>query len=219
MKRGLVLVEGQTEEQFVSHVLQPYLWAKSSLWITPRVLVTKLVKSGPAFKGGILNFNQVQRDIARLLQDRDAAVITTLFDYYGLPSRFPGMASRPFGTPKQRVEHVQSAFGAAIDDVRFLPFLALHEFEAWLFCDLGERLEWVYQGGDLNALRAVRQSVTTPEDINEGYHTAPSRRVMAACPGYQKPLHGPLAVMEMGVDTIRAQCPHFNEWLTQLESI
>ncbi|HWO19954.1 MAG TPA: DUF4276 family protein [Kofleriaceae bacterium] len=219
MKRGLVLVEGQTEEQFVTQVLQPYLWAKTALWLTPRILVTKLVKSGPNFKGGILNFNQVQRDLSRLQQDHDVAVITTLFDYYGLPSHFPGMASRPDGTPRQRVDHVQSAFAAAVGDPRFLPFLALHEFEAWLFCDLGERVRWIYEGGDVEMLRAVRQSVTTPEEINEGYHTAPSRRVMAACPGYQKTLHGPLAVMEIGIDAIRAQCPHFNEWLVRLEVI
>ena len=71
---------------------------------------------------------------------------------------------------------------------------------------LDERVQWLYEGGDVEALRAVRQSVTTPEE-------------MAACPRYQKTLHGPLAVMEIGIDAIRAQCPHFNEWLVRLEAI
>ena len=218
MKRGLVLVEDSTEEQFVNGVLQPHLWTRSSIWITPTVLNTKVVKSGPNFKGGVLSYNQVRRDIERLLQDRDAVFVTTLIDYYGLPPSFPGMATRPNGTAKQRVDHVQQAFRRSIDHDRFVPFLALHEFETWLFCDLGERVAWVYQGGDLDALRQVRQDVATPEDINEGYTTAPSRRVIAAFPGYQKAFHGPLAMMEMGVEAIRAQCPHFTEWLARLEA-
>lgn len=218
MKRALVLVEGPTEEQFVNAVLQPHLWARSSTWITPTILNTKVVKSGPNFKGGVLSYSQVKRDIDKLLQDQDAAFVTTLLDYYGLPTSFPGLATRPNGTARQRVDHVQQAFGRSIDHDRFVPFLALHEFEAWLFCDLGERTAWVYQGGDLDALRQVRQSVASPEEINEGYTTAPSRRVSAAFPGYQKPFHGPLATMEMGVEAIRQQCPHFNEWLTRLEA-
>jgi hypothetical protein len=217
VKRALVLVEGPTEEQFVNGVLQPHLWARSSTWITPTILNTKVVKSGPNFKGGVLSYSQVKRDIDKLLQDQDAAFVTTLLDYYGLPTSFPGMATRPDGTARQRVDHVQQAFGRSIDHDRFVPFLALHELEAWLFCDLSERTAWIYQGGDLDALRQIRQSVASPEDINEGYTTAPSRRVIAAFPGYQKPFHGPLATMEIGVEAIRQQCPHFDEWLTRLE--
>jgi hypothetical protein len=219
MKRGLVLVEGQTEEQFVKHVLQPYLGSRTSLWLMPTILVTKVVKAGASFKGGIRSYAQAQRDIHKLLLDTNAAVITTLIDYYGLPTDFPGMATRPGGPPRQRVAHVQHALGTAINDARFVPFFMLHEFEALLFCDLGEPRAWVYEGADLAQLRAVRQAVTSPEDINDGYATAPSRRMLAASPGYQKTLHGPLAVMDIGIDHIRAQCPHFHAWLSRLEAV
>lgn len=218
MKRGLILVEGPTEEQFVNAVLQEHLWARAQVWLTPTILNTKIVKAGPNFKGGVNSYNQVVRDVGKLLQDADAAFVTTLIDYYGLPTSFPGMGNRPNGMPKQRVDHVQNAFGASINHPRFVPFLALHEFEAWLFCDLS-RTTWVPAGGNIQPLITTRQGVGSPEDINEGYATAPSRRVIAACPGYQKVFHGPLATMEIGIDAIRAQCPHFNEWLTRLERI
>lgn len=218
MRRGLVLVEGQTEELFVKTVLQPYLWSRTSLWVIPTLLVTKIVKSGANFKGGVGSYGQVYRDIHKLLQDADAAVITTLIDYYGLPVDFPGMPTRPIGTAKQRVAHVQGALGATISDRRFVPFFMLHEFEALLFCDLGDDRAWVYQGGDLGQLRSVRQAVASPEDINDGYDTAPSRRVLAAFPGYQKTFHGPLAVMDIGIENMRVQCPHFHEWLSRLEA-
>ncbi|MEO7717517.1 MAG: DUF4276 family protein, partial [Capsulimonas sp.] len=36
-------------------------------------------------------------------------------------------------------------------------------------------------------------------------------------PGYVKPLYGTLAALEIGLDTIREQCPHFRSWLERLE--
>lgn len=219
MKPGLILVEGQTEEQFVKEVLSPYLSAKTGLWLTPTIVVTKVVKAGSNFKGGLSSFDQVRRDISRLLQNTSAKVITTLFDYYGLPRDFPGMETRPRGSGLDRVRHVQSAFRECFPDGRFMPFLALHEFEAWLYCDLGPRVEWIYLGGDLAPLRAARDAVTTPEEINENYETAPSRRIINAFPRYQKPLHGPMAALEIGIDAIRHQCPHFHDWLRKLEEL
>jgi hypothetical protein len=214
-----VLVEGQTEELFVKTVLQPYLWSRTSLWVIPTILVTKVVKSGTNFKGGVSSYAQVHRDVHKLLQDAGVAVITTLIDYYALPGDFPGMSTRPSGTAGQRVAHVQSAFGAAIGDPRFVPFFMLHEFEALLFCDLGDHRAWVYQDGNIEQLRSVRQAVASPEDINEGYDTAPSRRVLSAFPGYQKTFHGLLAVMDIGIENMRVQCPHFHEWLSRLEAV
>jgi hypothetical protein len=215
----LVLVEGRTEEELVTEVLQPYLTDRCSLWLTPTVVNTSIVKDGPNFKGGVTSYGQVERDLRKLLRDTSAVVVTTLFDYYALPTDFPGMADRPAAAPRQRVQHVQSAFAASIDDPRFAPFLMLHELEALLFCDLSDSRAWIYQGGDLAQLREVRAQVHSPEDINEGYSTAPSRRVRAAFPGYQKTLHGPMAIADIGLDTIRGQCPHFDAWLSALEAL
>ena len=219
MKRGLVLVEGQTEELFVKNVLQPYLWSRTSLWVIPTILTTKVVKSGPSFKGGVRSYAQVSREVHKLLPDAGVAVITTLLDYYALPDDFPGMPTRPIGTARQRVAHVQSAFGTAISDPRFLPFFMLHEFEALIFCDLSDQRAWMYPHAAIEQLRSVRRAVSSPEDINEGHDTAPSRRVLAAYPGYQKTFHGVLAVMDIGIDPMRTQCPHFHEWLSRLEAV
>jgi hypothetical protein len=48
--------------------------------------------------------------------------------------------------------------------------------------------------------------------------TAPSKRVQALVPGYEKPLLGTLAVIEIGLDKIRAECPHFQRWIERLET-
>jgi hypothetical protein len=38
-------------------------------------------------------------------------------------------------------------------------------------------------------------------------------------PEFEKPLHGNLAALEIGIDPIRGECPHFQEWPTRLESL
>jgi hypothetical protein len=53
--RALVLVEGQTEERFVKDVLAPTFWPRG-LYLSPTILVTKRVKDGPNFKGGVTRF-------------------------------------------------------------------------------------------------------------------------------------------------------------------
>ena len=37
--------------------------------------------------------------------------------------------------------------------------------------------------------------------------------------GYQKPLDGSLVAMQIGLTTISAQCPRFDEWVTHLETL
>jgi len=66
--------------------------------------------------------------------------------------------------------------------------------------------------------RQIRDTFTTLEEINDSPVTAPSKRVEALVPGYEKPLLGVLAVLEIGLSRIREECPHFDGWLTQLES-
>lgn len=67
-------------------------------------------------------------------------------------------------------------------------------------------------------LQAVREMFTNPEEINDSPITAPSKRVEVIVPGYEKPLLGCLAVFNIGLEAIRAECPHFREWLERLEA-
>jgi hypothetical protein len=107
------------------------------------------------------------------------------------------------------------------DDRRFVPHLALHELEAWVYADPSRLETWMFDDdaaiiGEIAKVAAAHQ---TPEDINEGPHTAPSKRLRSAFSAYQKTLHGPLAISAIGIDRIRAVCPHFARWLAVLEAI
>ncbi len=136
-RKILILVEGQTEETFVREVLAPHLQARA-IYAHPTLLVTKRMKSGPRFKGGITSFARVEGDVRRLLADSSATIVTTMFDYYGLPHDFPGLDTRPRADPYRRVDHVELEFRNAIGDPRFDPFLMLHEFEAFVFADVAK---------------------------------------------------------------------------------
>lgn len=37
--------------------------------------------------------------------------------------------------------------------------------------------------------------------------------------GYQKPFHGPLIAMDIGLEPMRERCPHFDAWLKRLEGL
>ena len=78
-----------------------------------------------------------------------------------------------------------------------LPYVQMHEFEGLLFSDvsvfpfvLDDRWSEELQ----KALEAVAAAFETPEDINNGVETAPSKRLMKLIPAYDKILDGgPLA--------------------------
>jgi hypothetical protein len=218
-KRALILVEGQTEERFVKDVLGPEFWPQN-LFFFATILVTKRVKDGPNFKGGVTSFARFRNDAERLLNSAGDALVTTMLDYYRLPTDFPGMATRPMdGTPLQKVRHVEAAVAQHFNNPpNFVPFLALHEFEAWLFASLDELPRVMTEPHKQPQFAAIRAAVQTPEEINERPQYAPSKRIENLFPAYKKTLHGPTAAGRIGLPQIRAECPHFHAWISRLES-
>ena len=73
--------------------------------------------------------------------------------------------------------------------------------------------------GVITAIARIAGAHPTPEDIDDGPMTAPSKRLLDVFAAYQKPLHGPLAVSAIGIDRIRAVCPHFHRWLEHVEAL
>jgi Domain of unknown function (DUF4276) len=130
------------------------------------------------------------------------------------------MTSRPpNGTALQRVVHVETAVtGYFNSPPRFVPFLALHEFEAWLFSSPTELPRVMTEPQKRPQFEAIRAGVATPEEINERPQFAPSKRIATLFPAYKKTLHGPTAAARIGLAQIRAECPHFNEWMNNLEA-
>jgi hypothetical protein len=219
IRKGLVLVEGQSEERFVKDVLGPPM-LEQDLVLIPTLIVTKVVKSGPNFKGGVSGYQKIRRDLTKLLGDSSAAVVTTMLDYYALPDDFPGMATRPSGTALIRAQYVETAIMSDLGSPRnFLPYLSLHEFEATLFSCPDELPRTMTDTTRRDAFAGVRDAFPTPEDINDRPGHAPSHRIRELFPAYQKVLHGTLTAGRIGLGKIRRECPHFNAWIERLETV
>lgn len=218
MNRVLVLVEGQTEEAVVEQVLRPYLEGHG-IWLIPTLLRTKRTKMGPDFKGGITSYSRASNDLSRLLMDRDAALVTTMIDLYALPKDFPGWKDVPPIGGRARATHLETAWKTAVGHPRFDPHLMLHETEALIFSD-PMACDLVFPDpSHRRALSDVREVFTSPEDIDEGPDTAPSKRILGVDPTYQKVSFGPLAIEQIGLAKIRSECPHFDQWLRRIEAV
>ena len=218
MTRVSVIVEGPTERSFVQQILAPSLWPVG-------VYVFAIILGVPGHKGGRTNYARVKKDVLRQLSEDRGAYCSTMFDFYGLGGGFPGMPLPPNLANVDKVIHLERAMKDDIiahapdlrSGVRFIPYLQLHEFEGLLFSDPVGFARGIYQPGLEDDLRKIRDAFPSPEDINDSTETAPSKRVLNLCPGYRKPLHGTLAALEVGIDAMRRECPHFRDWVERLE--
>ncbi len=229
MKRLCIMVEGQTEERFVKDLLAPYL-ASHGVSTEATCICTKQIDGRRAFRGGHGGrYDLIEKDILLRLRSDSGVVVTTLFDYYGLPGTFPGTQSASGQSSYDRVAHLEQEFARSIASAyraaanrdlspdRFIPNLILHEFEGLLFSSPKTIQDVLADAQLLDKLKQIAGEHGSPEEINDSLKTAPSKRLLALYPGYQKPLHGNQIAARIGLAEIRARCPHFDGWLRRLE--
>jgi hypothetical protein len=211
-----IIGEGQTEQRFVKEVLAEHLGAYNI------VVDARAVQTSKGRRGGLPNYIKAKNDIWNWLrEDRDPnARFTTMFDLYRLPSSFPGYDdAKNERDPYRRTAILENALQEDISDQRFIPYIQIHEFEAIIFV-APDRLLDEYLGYE----REVQELIESvrgwePERINDGSTTAPSKRIMAKIPEYGKAVGGINVARAIGVKKIRDACPHFNQWLENLESL
>lgn len=222
MTRLYALVEGPTEESFVKEVLASHLQTLG-VWVYPVIVETSRDTSGRKRRGGG-HWKNWKRDLTRLTKQQAGSDvrITTMFDLYGLPEDFPDLAKHAAdANTLTRVHALEVAMAEAVNDHRFIPYIQRHEFEALVLAALKELRAFLDARDDLvgvDQLMAVVQR-TAPEDINDGAQTAPSKRLEAHILGYQKTVHGPLAVASAGLAVLRTTCPRFGAWVARLEAL
>jgi hypothetical protein len=220
--RLYVLVEGDTEEGFVKRVLGPHLDARE-VFTTPIIVSTSRDHAGRKHKGGGY-WKDWRKDLERLTRSQPGPEVrfSTLFDLYGLPGDFPQLDDhRDVVDTTRRAELLERAMAEVVDDRRLIPYLQRHEFEVLVLAGLDALEDLLDAEEDRNGLSALRVEVqgVCPEDVDDGPDTAPSKRLRAHIPSYQKPIHGPLVVEHEGLDALREKCPRFGDWLARLESL
>ena len=207
--RLAVCVEGQTEEEFIKVVLAAHLYP---LGIEPDPI---LIGSGRESSGGNVTVKQLTVDMVILYQTHDA--VTSLVDFYGFQRRGGRNVDELEAYLRGEIGKV---VGDGWDEQRVFPYVQMHEFEGLLFSDVSAFASLIEATTEsVDALRAIRAQFPTPEQINDNSDTAPSKRIAGVVPRYNKRVDGPLLAEIIGMDTIRAECPRFNAWITRLEAL
>lgn len=221
-----VLCEGQTEQGFVEKVLKPYLLSQGTTAVKSMLVTTNKKKNA---RGGMVTYRHAKNDLETLLTLKDKEserhVFTTMFDLYALPADFPGYAdSQRIADKYERVASLEKAYSSAVNDGRFIPYIQLHEFEALVFCGL-KYLPDLYAGCEkcCEALGKALEEIGNPELVNNNPDTAPSKRIIKAIEEemkhrfrYNKPSTGKYITEKVGMEELRRQCKHFDEWVEKI---
>ncbi len=221
MTRLFVLVEGQTEETFVNDVLAPHLYCQGYTVVSARLFGNARQRSR---RGGIRPWRSAEKDIVRHLREDREVAVALMVDYYGLPQAgegaWPGRSAQEGAVTVETSlsGRISELLGDGFDPRRFLPCVMMHEFEAMLFSDCAAFGRAIGHPEIVPDLVAIRRGFSDPEAIDDSPEGAPSKRIGRVLPGYQKPLMGNVAALEIGLDKIRAECPHFRGWLERLEA-
>ena len=186
MPRLLIHVEGETEETFVNEALAPHLSRFGYQKVSARLLGNSRNRDR---RGGIKGWNAVRNDIIEHLKDDTECLATTMVDYYRLPKEgqraWPGRLEaglKPFtekGPIVQAALHADicAALGDNFNPRHFVPYVMMHEFEGLLFSDCERFADSIGRPELEGRFQAIRDAFSTPEEINDSPHTAPSKRV------------------------------------------
>jgi len=210
--RLAISVEGQTEYEFCREVLRPHL-AAVDVYIEPNIVVTKRNLSGPNTTGGAISIDRFHNEVRRLLPSFD--YVTTLYDFYGFKGRLPDE------TP----ETLCLRMSDVLERPRHLiPYVQVHEFEALLFSAPPVLAGYLGSQPFGQAEAAAVSACGGAEQVNDLPQSTPSKRLVSFFrehlnQRYDKPFHGPLLAMEIGLPAIRTACPRFETWLTQQERL
>lgn len=219
----IVIAEGVTEEAFIKLLVAPAL-RSLQIFVKPVMLNTS-----KEAKGGAVSYDRLKFNVRNFSRQSPHVVVTTLLDLYALPTSFPGFAkAQKMTNVYQRVQALEAALHQDIVEQtgmrseRFLPHIQPYEFEGLLFSDVVELCNtesaWV---GSLAALSKMRATAESPEHINDGFDTKPSKRLerLLRHPRFSKTLHATKAAERITLSVLERECMHFGAWMSRLRGL
>lgn len=213
MKRIIIVVEGQTEQEFVKQCIAPYMLANYGI-----ISVTARLIGKPGHKGGDVRFSRLKTDLTLLLHEPNV-VVSTFIDFFKLANDFPNAEGcQKYHRSEDRIACIEQGLTEAIAVPAFIPYIQRHEFEALLFAS-GKGFEKYFKASTCLKLNEIIHTYPNPEDIN---NTAPpSYRLLQIVEQYEglkydKVIFGNILALETGLETMLATCPRFALWIEKL---
>lgn len=213
MKNVYIYCEGQTEESFINEILYPY-FLNINIYITPIICTTKRTLK-KKYKGGVTDYKMIKDELTILCKQHKNEVVTTMFDYYGMPNNAP-YANYENPDLFERVELIEQKITQDIGQANCFFGLMIHEFEGLLFSN-PHAFKSITNETTVEKVQRIRDSFETPEYINNSTKTAPSKRLQRLIPRYAKVRNGTILSKEIGIDRMLAECKHFANWIEKIK--
>jgi uncharacterized protein DUF4276 len=208
-----VLCEGQTEARFVERTLKPFL-ASRGVYVRPPIALNRK-RFGVVSRDAL--YRAIKLEVGRL---RGHQYLTSMIDLYALPDDFAGRTDASQSS-SERAAGIENSLTQVMPSRNWIPYIQLHEFESLIYVDL-DHIQRQYPQMDLTiGLRDLRSDVgrLSPEEIDDGHATAPSKRLLRHIPIYAKAIAGPAIVDSIGIQRLKEACPHFRQWVEKLEAL
>lgn len=210
MKRLYIVVEGQSEQEFIKNVVAPYFSDFEIYSVVPILIRTS--KQG---RGGFVNYQHLKNDIENLLKSQKDIVVSMLVDYFRCPELPFAVEYDNINDHSKRVNIMEQCIAKDIPDCRFIPYIQLHEFEALLYSS-NSGFECYFSEEQAKLTEEIITEFNNPELINSSPEKAPSKRLLKINNQYNKVVDGNLIALEVGMSTILTKCPRFNAWIQSL---
>ena len=214
----IAIVEGKTEQDFIKNILSPYLSVRN-------IFITATQVSKPGSKGGDVKYSRVVND--NHLKQRSNTIVTTMLDLYGLKEWPKLQQIRSNRIYDNMLENLYTETNNALKgrfkeheiEHRIIFYFSIYEFEALLFSDP----ELLAKGLSIKVdeINKILDKFNSPEKINNNPNSSPSKQLnrLTQDGNLKKISQGISIAKEIGIDKMRAKCPHFNLWVKQLENL
>jgi Domain of unknown function (DUF4276) len=221
MKHLYIIVEGQTELEFVNKILTPYFSSQN--------IITHIQGIPIYISGGGHGFNNIEHfknTIKPVMSYKNEPIITTLIDYFKLNSetKLPGFKECPQDIPTDnKIQFLENKLNDIVQNITpykfFIPYIQKHEMETLMFAnpEVGFSLE---NDRIKKSVLEVYNKYKNIEEINGTENGAPSNRLKAIYKAndkkYEKIVDGMDIAELTGIEKMLEKSPRFKNWIEKL---
>lgn len=222
MKRLIIIVEGETELEFVNRLLIPYLVEQQGLNTSIRGIPVSISGGGHGFN----NIEHFKNTIRPVLSELGEPVITTMIDHYGINSeqKLPGYGECiRVQDMNSRILRMELKLNEVVQSVKpyrfFIPYIQQHEMETLLLAhpENGFALE---KESIKKEIMALCQQFNSIEDINCTPEGAPSKRLERIYKENGKKYNKGVDAVDIaeltGIKAILTNCSRFRNWIEKV---
>jgi ribosome-associated toxin RatA of RatAB toxin-antitoxin module len=224
MKHLYIIVEGETELEFVNRLLIPHLITKGLHTHIQGLIIT--------YRGGGHGFNNSEhfiKTIRPLLFYENEPVITTMIDHYGINSERK-LPNYTYCTKeisiKKRITCMEQSLMDLVQSIKeypfFIPNILRHEIETLLFAN--PEMGFKFENEEIRKeVIAICTEFPNIEEINCTPEGAPSKRLIQIYQKHNRKYNKIAVGVDIaeltGIDIMLQKCPRFKSWIDRIIKI